>query len=95
MQDTYDPRAINSLIVLTDGEDDESDGIGREDLIATLEREQNPARPVVIVTVGITAGADADALAAISHATGGTSYLAQGPADISAIFVSALAARAG
>ncbi|MGV9744060.1 VWA domain-containing protein [Rhodococcus zopfii] len=95
MQATYDPRAINSVIVLTDGEDDEPDGISEEDLIATLEREQNPARPVIVVTVGITADADAEALAAISHATGGTSYIAQEPGDISAIFVSALADRAG
>lgn len=95
MQATYDPRAINSVIVLTDGADDEPDGITEEELIATLEREQNPARPVVIVTVGLTADADAGALAAISHATGGTSYIAQEPGDISAIFVSALADRAG
>lgn len=95
MQSTYDPRAINSIIVLTDGGDDEADGIGLDELIATLEREQNPARPVVIVTVGVTADADAEALEAISHATGGTSYIAQEPADISAIFVSALADRAG
>lgn len=93
MQATYDPRAINSVIVLTDGGDDEPDGIGLEDLVATLERDQNPARPVVIVTVGITDDADADALAAIAHATGGTSYIAQDPADISAIFVSALVDR--
>ncbi len=57
MQATYDPRAINSVIVLTDGADDEPDGITQEELIATLEREQNPARPVVIVTVGLTADA--------------------------------------
>ena len=94
MQDTYDPRAINSVIVLTDGRDDGSSSIGRQELLATLERELNPARPVVIVTVGITADADADALAAISEVTGGTSYSAREPGDLSAIFVSALADRA-
>lgn len=94
MQDIYDPRAINSVIVLTDGRDDGSSSIGRRDLLETLERERNPARPVVIVTVGIGADADSDALAAISHATGGTSYSAREPGDLSAIFVSALADRA-
>ncbi|MGU3432164.1 hypothetical protein ACNHUS_04030 [Actinomycetes bacterium M1A6_2h] len=58
-----------------------------------LEQEQDPLRPVVIVTVGITGDADAGALQQSSTATGGTSWIAQDPRDIANIFVEALSAR--
>ncbi|MHA4848742.1 substrate-binding and VWA domain-containing protein [Rhodococcus sp. MSC1_016] len=93
VQESYDPRAVNSVIILTDGANEDPDSITKEQLLRILEREQDPARPVIIVTIGITDDADAATLAEISRVTGGSSYVAKDPADISNVFVNALAAR--
>ncbi|WP_092807213.1 substrate-binding domain-containing protein [Rhodococcus globerulus] len=93
VQESYDPRAVNSVIILTDGANEDPDSITREQLLDVLEREQDPARPVIIVTIGITDDADAAALADISRVTGGSTYIARDPSEISGVFVNALAHR--
>ncbi|AII05085.1 substrate-binding and VWA domain-containing protein [Rhodococcus opacus] len=93
VQETYDPRAVNSVIILTDGANEDPDSITKEQLLSILQREMDPARPVIIVTIGITDDADAVTLAEISRVTGGSSYVAKDPADIANVFVNALAAR--
>ncbi|MEN0135558.1 MAG: substrate-binding and VWA domain-containing protein [Rhodococcus sp. (in: high G+C Gram-positive bacteria)] len=93
VQDSYDPRAVNSVIILTDGANEDPDSITKEQLLGILEREMDPARPVIVVTIGITDDADAATLAEISRVTGGSSYVAKDPADIANVFVNALAAR--
>lgn len=92
---TYDPHAINSVIMLTDGANEDPGSISLEDLIKALKKEQDPTRPVVIITIGITEDADAKVLKEISAATGGTSYVARDPADIPSVFITALQNRAG
>ncbi len=92
---TYDPKAINSVILLTDGANEDPGSISLKKLIATLKKEQDPTRPVVIITIGITEDADAKVLKEISVATGGTSYVARDPADIPSVFITALQNRAG
>ncbi|AXT84542.1 hypothetical protein C6I20_04575 [Aeromicrobium sp. A1-2] len=91
----YDPKAINSVILLTDGANDDPGSISLKSLLTTLKEEFDPTRPVIIVTIGITADADAAVLKQISEATGGTSYIARTPADIANVFVTALQNRAG
>ncbi|MCW2092775.1 UNVERIFIED_ORG: hypothetical protein M2328_006055 [Rhodococcus erythropolis] len=93
VQESYDPRAVNSVIILTDGANEDPDSISREQLLDVLAREQDPARPVIIVTIGITDDADAAALADISRVTGGSTYIARDPSEISEVFVNALAHR--
>lgn len=93
VQESYDPRAVNSVIILTDGANEDSDSITREKLLDVLAREQDPARPVIIVTIGITDDADAAALADIARVTGGSTYIARDPSEISDVFVNALAHR--
>ncbi|MBJ7351844.1 MAG: hypothetical protein JHD12_14925, partial [Rhodococcus sp.] len=56
-------------------------------------KEQDPVRPIVIITVGVTSDADPVALQQISAATGGTSYVAEDPRDIPDVFVKALNSR--
>ncbi|QCO96576.1 VWA domain-containing protein [Arthrobacter sp. 24S4-2] len=90
----YDARAINSVILFTDGANEDADSLSREELLEALQRERDPAKPVVIVSIGITGDADAETLRKISEATGGTSYVATNPQDIPSVFVDALQARA-
>jgi len=92
-QKGYDPDAVNSVIVLTDGENEDPDSMSLNELLDTLESEANPKKPVVIITIGITEDADESALEAIAHVTGGTSHIALEPEDISNVFVEALASR--
>ncbi|UZX01546.1 VWA domain-containing protein [Arthrobacter sp. CDRTa11] len=93
VQASYDSRAINSVILFTDGANEDPESLTLEQLLETLQRERDPAKPVVIVTIGITEDADAETLTKISAATGGTSYVARAPQDIPSVFADALLAR--
>lgn len=93
VQSTYDPSAVNSVIVLTDGENEDPVSLTKKQLLRQLHDEADPARPVLIITIGITDDADADVLREISDATGGSSYLARNAADIPQVFAQAIAKR--
>ncbi|ROZ44029.1 VWA domain-containing protein [Rhodococcus sp. WS3] len=93
IQSTYDPSSINSVILLTDGANDDPSGISREELLDTLARERDAARPVPIITIGVTGDADTEVLKQISAVTGGNSHFAPTPADIPKVFVGAISGR--
>lgn len=93
VQNTYDPNYSNSVIVMTDGENEDPGSISLNDLLAQLKRLEDPARPVLVLTIGISDDADTKSLKAIADATGGTTYVAKTPGDIKTVFVDAIAAR--
>lgn len=93
VKQNYDPDAVNSVILLTDGKNEDSDSISLRQLLTAFTKEQDPSRPVIVVTIGITRDADAGVLATIARATGGTSYVARDPAQIPTVFVDAMKAR--
>ncbi|MGH1563470.1 substrate-binding domain-containing protein [Mumia sp. DW29H23] len=93
VQAQYDPKAINSVVILTDGKNEDANSLSLSELLATLQRERDPARPVIVIAIGITEDADASALEKIAKATGGQSYIAREPAEISQVFVKALESR--
>ena len=93
MQAQYDPKSINSVVILTDGKNEDANSLSLSELLATLQRERDPARPVIVITIGITKDADASALEKIAKATGGQSYIAREPDEIANVFVKALEAR--
>ncbi|WP_206488148.1 substrate-binding domain-containing protein [Rhodococcus sp. KRD162] len=95
VQQGYDPDAVNSVIILTDGANEDPNSVSLEELLSTLRAEQDPSRPVIIVTIGITDDADAGVLQQISAATGGSSFVARNPAEIPNVFVNALRSRSG
>lgn len=89
----YDADHVNSVVIMTDGKnDDPGGGLDLEQLLATIKQTSRPDRPVRIITIGM-GEADPASLKAISAATGGTSYIANTPADIQRVFVQALLAR--
>ncbi|MCG7634212.1 substrate-binding and VWA domain-containing protein [Gordonia McavH-238-E] len=93
VQDTYDPNYSNSVIIMTDGQNEDPDSITLDELLAELKRLEDPARPVLVLTIGISDDADSDALKQIAEATGGTTYVAENAADIRTVFVDAIQAR--
>jgi hypothetical protein len=95
MKEEYDPTAFNSVIVLTDGANEDQNSIDLDTLLQILASEQDPSKPVAIVTIGITDDADAGSLQQLSDATGGTSFVARNPAEIPNVFVNAVKSRGG
>ncbi|MGJ0119528.1 substrate-binding domain-containing protein [Williamsia sp. MIQD14] len=92
--DTYDPNYSNSIIVLTDGRNEDPGSMGLSELLSKIRALQDPARPIDIVTIGISADADTSALQQIADlAPAGTSYQAKDPTEIPSVLVDAVAAR--
>ena len=95
VQKGYDPGYINSVVLITDGENDNpGGGLELDELITQLEATADPERPVRIVTIGIGPDTDPTALQTISDSAFGTSYVATEPEDIEMVFFRALLARA-
>ena len=78
---------------MTDGQNEDPGSITLTELLAELKELEDPARPVLILTIGISEDADTNALRQIAQATGGTTYVAKTAADIKQVFTNAIAAR--
>lgn len=93
-REDYDPAAVNSVLVLTDGtnEDDEG-GITLENLLITLAGESNPDRPIKVIGVALGPDADLAALERIAEASGGEAYSAVDPSDLQTVLFDALRQR--
>ena len=93
VQDSYDPSYSNSVILMTDGTNEDEDSITLEQLLAELKRRQDPARPVLLVTMGISDDADTTALKQIANVTGATTHVERSVDDVKGVFYEAIAAR--
>ena len=89
----WDPTRVNSVVILTDGQNDDRHGLTLDQLLARLKALSDPAQPIPVITVGMGPSADAAVLDKISRATGGKSYIARKPSDIKTVFVEALLQR--
>jgi EmrB/QacA subfamily drug resistance transporter len=93
MQRSYDPKPVNSLLLLTDGTNDDPGGISLSGLLAALLGEYDPARPVQIVVVGFGDDVDRGALDQIAGATRGSVHLARTPQQVQQILLTAMSRR--
>ncbi|MGY0388882.1 VWA domain-containing protein [Nocardioides sp. WG-D5] len=89
----YDPLASNTVLLFTDGTNDDPDSMDLDELVRQLEAASDPRRPVRVLGIGITADADLGALQAIADATGGAAYVAERPEDVGTVLREALAQR--
>ncbi|WP_433166910.1 substrate-binding domain-containing protein [Kribbella sp. CA-247076] len=89
----YDSKAVNSILLFTDGKNDDPGSPTLEETVRTLEGLKDPARPVRIIALGMGPEANADELRAIAKATGGQSYVARNPSDLRQVFIDALQSR--
>jgi Ca-activated chloride channel family protein len=92
---TYLPDAVNSVVVITDGKNEDPGSITLEQLLAQLRGLHNPDRPVHIVTLAYGSGADQAALAQVARVTDGLQFSSPDPRSIGKIFVTAVAALTG
>jgi Ca-activated chloride channel homolog len=96
VQSTWQGGRVNSVILFTDGRNDNKDGITRAQLVTALRKLRDPKRPVRMVIVGIGNEVDRTELQAIASATSsGGVFIAEDPAKISEIFLQAIATRSG
>ncbi len=89
----FDPARVNSVVVLTDGFNDDPSSITLDRLIGQLTALRDPKRPIVLITVGIGPDADQPVLKRITDSVAGRSYSAVQPEQIIPVFVDALLAR--
>lgn len=86
----FEPGRINTVILLTDGRNDDANTISRDQLLAELQQLQDPQRPVRVVGIGIGPDIDVGELQAIAGATGGQAFTTADPTKIGDVFYAAL-----
>lgn len=91
VQDGWQPGRLNTVVVLTDGDNDDENGLSLAALQSQLRQLKDPKRPVDIVFIGIGPDISKDPLQQIVTTTGGGVFTAPDPADITTIFLKALA----
>ncbi|WP_245159229.1 substrate-binding domain-containing protein [Blastococcus sp. TF02A_35] len=89
----FDPRAVSSVVLITDGQDEDSDSVGIDELVRTLEAENDPDRPVKVIGIALGPDADLGALERITAATGGGAYSAVDENDLQTVLFDALRQR--
>jgi hypothetical protein len=94
VQDGWDPGKVNSVVVFTDGKnDDPAGGLNLDQLLAELQKANDPAKPVQIIVIGIGPDVGEAELERITKPTGGGVFVATDPAKIGEIFLKAIALR--
>jgi Ca-activated chloride channel family protein len=96
VENTWQRGKINSVILFTDGKNDNPEGITQAALVTQLKKLNDPKRPVRLVIIGIGNEVDRNELQAITSATpAGGVFIAEDPAKIGEIFLEAIANRTG
>jgi Ca-activated chloride channel family protein len=90
----WEPGRVNSVVLLTDGRNDDDQGIGLAELLTLLRAENDPQRPVPLITIAYGAQSPVGALRAMSAATGGATYVAKDPRQVRQVFLEAIQQRA-
>lgn len=91
----WDPGRVNSVVIMTDGDnDDPSGGVSHADLINKLKELADPKQPIQLIIIGIGPTVNAAPLEQITKTTGGGVFVAEDPAKIGEIFLKAISLRA-
>jgi hypothetical protein len=86
----WEAGRINTVVVMTDGQDDNDSDITRDQLRDELRKLRDPRRPLKLIGIGIGPDVDAAELTALTKVTGGQAFVAPDPAKIGDVFYSAL-----
>ncbi|URM95497.1 substrate-binding and VWA domain-containing protein [Actinomadura madurae] len=93
MNETYKPEFGNSILLLTDGKNDDDGGPTLEETLKQLKEMQDPNKPIQVNMIGFGKGVDKNELEQIAAATNGNVQVAQTPQEISKIFLKMLSRR--
>ncbi|MFC4851982.1 substrate-binding and VWA domain-containing protein [Actinophytocola glycyrrhizae] len=89
-REQWEPGRLNVVVVMTDGRNEDADGIDLETLLADLRALQDPRRPLPMIAIGIGPDASLDELTTMTTATGGRAFTAPDPTALPEIFYTAL-----
>jgi hypothetical protein len=96
VQNGWQAGRVNSVILFTDGKNENPGGLTLPQLVTQLKKLNDPERPVRMVIIGIGDQVDPKELQTITDATSaGGVFVAQDPAKINEIFLEAIATRSG
>jgi hypothetical protein len=93
VQAGWDPGRINSVVIMTDGENDDDNGITLPNLLAELKKIMDPAKPIQTILIGIGSTVGQAEMKQVTDTTGGGTFLAPDPAKIGQIFLQAISLR--
>lgn len=93
MTESYHEDKINSVILLTAGDDDGHSDISHSELVAQLEDSFDPERPVTMFIIAFGDLDDETPLTEIARATSGTAYFTDDAGEIGDIFLSSISRR--
>jgi len=93
LKNSYQPDKINSLMVFTDGRNEDDHGISLDKLVRTLHKEFDPQHPVSVFAIGFGSDIDPSALQKIAEVTNGEVYTTEDPAEIRQVFLKAVSRR--
>jgi len=89
MKARIDPSAINAVVVLTDGRNEDPGGVDLQHLLPQLQSE-GTGDTVRLFTIAYGADADQDVLRQIAEATSGSEYDSSKPDSINQVFTSVI-----
>ena len=93
VREGYDPEKVNAVLLITDGKNEDENGIDLDTLLAELAKIDDPTKPVPVIMIGFGPDTDLAAMQRIAQATKGAAYSASKPEDLGTVLVDALSQR--
>ncbi|MFE9204994.1 VWA domain-containing protein [Micromonospora sp. NPDC007230] len=93
VQQDWEPGKVNSIVLFTDGKNEDDNGISRKELLAQLRKLRDAEQPVQVIIIGIGSEVSQAELKSITDVTGGGAFVTADPTKIGEIFLQAIALR--
>ncbi|WP_091318860.1 VWA domain-containing protein [Micromonospora chersina] len=93
VQEDWEPGKVNSIVLFTDGKNDDANGISQKALLDQLKKLRDEEQPVQVIIIGIGTEVSRAELKSITDVTGGGSFVTTDPSKIGEIFLQAIALR--
>ena len=94
VRQNWDPERVNSVILITDGANEDDNGISLPELLSTLRSENDPQQLVPLFVVAYGPSTDSAALQQIIQVTSGKVYAVNDVRAVGAIIQDAIGQRA-
>ncbi|MEU3456360.1 substrate-binding domain-containing protein [Micromonospora sp. NPDC006766] len=93
VQEDWEPGKVNSIVLFTDGKNEDANGISHKELLAQLKKLRDPEQPIQMIIIGIGNDVSKGELEPITAITGGQTFVTVDPTKIGEIFLQAIALR--
>ncbi|MGC1213368.1 MAG: VWA domain-containing protein [Micromonospora sp.] len=93
VQREWEPGRVNSVVLFTDGKNEDTNGISRAALLQKLKEIKDPEQPVRVIIIGIGTEVSKVELESIAKEGDGVAFVTLDPAKIGEIFLQAISQR--